>query len=79
MRLGEAPLPVGVQGDQPRPASPTRPATIMTHAAALAEIATLLPNDADRTQLEELVLGLAVLPQRLGRQDEATGVGGGSA
>ncbi len=67
-----------LQTPKPRLASPTPATTIMAHAAALAEIATLLPRDADRTEIEELVLGLATLAQRLGRQPDGVAVGGRS-
>jgi hypothetical protein len=61
----------------PSAVPPTLSATIMAHAAALAEIATLLPRDADRMHLEELVLALATMAKQLGRHDEAARVEGG--
>ena len=69
-RGAEATLPDTHPPDAP-PA--TLSATIMAHAAALAEIATLLPSDAERTHLEELVLALASLAKQLGRHESRPG------
>jgi len=60
----------------PAVAAPTPSATIIAHAAALAEIATLLQHERDREQLEDLVLGLVVLGRRLAGESQAVGADG---
>lgn len=57
----------------PTAAAPTPAETIIAHAEALAEIATLLQHEPDREHLEELAHGLLVLGRRLAGESRAAG------